>query len=96
MRKEITAVYVSFTGTKPRKRKPSRQLLKVGQIDGHIELNADEMNDWERRAWRTIEHSDIKRLTVNAVLNVHHAHEDGEMVFVPLFPIKHQLLLKEM
>jgi hypothetical protein len=96
MNKQITAIYISFTGTKPRKRKPQRQVVKVGQFDGHKLLSPDELNDWERKAWAAIEASGIKRTTINAVLNIHHAHEDGEMVFTPLFPKQQQILMKEL
>ena len=96
MEKKITAIYVVFAGIPPRKRKETQHVLRIGEIDGHIALSSEDMNEWERKAWRSIEDTGIRRTKPTALLRAHHSREEDGMVFTPLFPQQQQIILRNL
>ena len=95
--KPITQIKVLVTAKAPKKRKVDGHLLILGDIEGHDLLSPDDMNMWERKAWRKIESEGYKMAGVTAALCTYKGQHDekSDILMVQMTASQTQLIMKD-
>ncbi len=94
--KIITKISFYFNAIKKGKRKETLESIDLDTLDGHLEISPDELNDYERKAWRLSEKQDYKVPPTKGRLQVYHGFydEQTDIVQIMILPKQTLLLLK--
>lgn len=94
MKKDITKLKIHVTAIPKGKRKPKFDSIEVLQFDGHLTLDPDQLNYYEREAWNEVDDQFYKCRVTTGKLVVYHGFEDNDMVTVKILPHQTQLIMR--